>query len=1390
MKLPSGKVTKSVAGGLDSFQGLLDELRGSSFTGYIAILLDKEDAKSKGQVVMKDGQPALADYEYKGSESIGTGAVNHIVSDGLNSGASIEVHANVDVDIIIDFNTDAQVSPSDFNLAAKAKEIQEAERKAKEEAERRAKEQKRRDELTQQMNEWRTSGYIVQKLESVIDSPLTEVENTFKAFGQNIEKLMELDKKLGSLNTKGFESKLDSIEMKLNDPDKIAELEKEINDLEKQINTRSKKEAELRKKIENWKNSGYNVSRLESTLESDFARAWDEIAGFMDALQKLKEYEDRLKKLETVGFEPMVEYIEANLKNPEAISELEQQFSDLEMRIKDAQERKEVLQKQIDEWASQGYNTKRFANIKKEALENVEQMIMEYDQDLHSLNELREQFEALDKADIKAEASALESKFNDPDNIAQLTDELQKLVSKLEQIEEKKKGLIEQVEEWKNLGYNIVSLEPKIKGAEIAQIERAVKDFEQKVGKLRGYEAVLDDMNLVGFESEGDAMRGKLMDPSNILEIDKDLKALKKKVEASEKKREELKKRVEGWKKEGFVVDSIEILLDGDLKVAWEAFTTMMDQIQLLKTLKEKLKGMDVTGYEGEAESFTNQLNDPSLASNLEAEINELDEKVKAEKARRAEIKKQVDEWKKEGFQLEILDEKLKGGLDDLESSFSEFTASIDRIKEYQKQVMALKTSTYFDELKSLKDKMKNPTLVDEVDRDFSELSNKVAEEVKIREELRTQMDAWKKDGFVVTSMEKAINGNINEARKASTNLSDTFNKILEYRHKINQMDLRDFENDKKKFIELSNDPANIEKLEADMNSLLEKVKTQSKARENLIAKLDGWRSQGLDVEELDKVKDEKFSLMDSTFKKFEDDLEKLMELQKKLTGKAATPASVAGGAKAQAPAQAGGGAAAAAAPAAPKSLAAAPAPEKEKPKAGPDTSATDEEGKKLFSEFKLNKDFTFDTFVVGTSNRFTHAAALAVAESPADAYNPLFIYGGVGLGKTHLLNAIGNHILKNKGDASIVYVSSERFTNELINAVRYDKIDTFREIYRTADVLVIDDIQFLAGKESTQEEFFHTFNTLYNAHKQIVVSSDRPPKDIPKLEERLRSRFEGGLITDIQPPSLETKVIILRREAKKQGMDPPDEVIHHIASKVKTNIRELRGYLTKIFAYSSLTKQEITMELAEDVLKDLGVTDEAEEKKASKEAAKEEAPAKKEEVAAAPAPKSDKQTLSSIEERLSNLKRKLSPILTDKKGGDAAASAAAPNVKSPSTAAPRPQADDTPVAQPIVQAAPEADVGDDMPEELAKCGNCGAIVNANVPECPECGVSFGGEWFECPECRSVVSSDSLRCDNCGAEFEAVGAEDFGDIGAGVPQQPTPAAVDDKKKKKKKKKKK
>lgn len=243
---------------------------------------------------------------------------------------------------------------------------------------------------------------------------------------------------------------------------------------------------------------------------------------------------------------------------------------------------------------------------------------------------------------------------------------------------------------------------------------------------------------------------------------------------------------------------------------------------------------------------------------------------------------------------------------------------------------------------------------------------------------------------------------------------------------------------------------------------------------------------------------------------------------------------------------------------------------------------------RKEISNSNVNSRYTFDTFVSGPSNQFAHAAAMAVAKNPATTYNPLFIYGGVGLGKTHIIHSIGNEILKKNKKLKVTYYTSEKFTNELINSLRHGKMDDFRKKFRSIDILLIDDIQFIAGKKSTQEEFFHTFNSLYESHKQIVVTSDKFPKEIPDLEERLRSRFEWGLIADIQEPDTETKQAILKMKSEINNIIVPEDVIYFLSNSITSNVRELEGYLIRIGAYSSLTSTPISLDMAKEVLKNI----------------------------------------------------------------------------------------------------------------------------------------------------------------------------------------------------------
>jgi len=469
---------------------------------------------------------------------------------------------------------------------------------------------------------------------------------------------------------------------------------------------------------------------------------------------------------------------------------------------------------------------------------------------------------------------------------------------------------------------------------------------------------------------------------------------------------------------------------------------------------------------------------------------------------RHAKVFQKMKEFKEKGYIIDKLEEALTSDIDTLEKHVEEFERDIKRLGLLEKKLNKLDDSVLGDEIAAIREKLKDPSKLASLAREISQLERR-AKDTSASEKngLKGQLEAWKTEGYVVSTLETALSGSTDGAKAAFSNFEKGIEQLKGFEARLN-----------------AHDTSSVPQAEA----LRTKLKDPTK------------------LEEITKE-----------FKEIEDAIKNAPE--------AASVPSASG---------------AAAPEAAPKKV-------EDRPK---EDLPYDE--RQRISE--LQPSLTFDKFVTGDSNRFAQAAALAVARAPSSAYNPLFLYGGPGLGKTHLQQAIGNMILANHPEYWIMYISSEKFTNDLLDSISEGTLVEFRERYRNLDVLLIDDIQFLAGKDSTQEEFFHTFNSLYNAHKQIVICSDRPPKEIPTLEERLVSRFEMGLIADVKMPNFETRLVILRRKAESLNLKMPEEVLNFIAENIKLNIRELEGCLNKVTAYSTMMNQEVTIELTSTILKDV----------------------------------------------------------------------------------------------------------------------------------------------------------------------------------------------------------
>jgi chromosomal replication initiator protein DnaA len=1354
LKLPKGKIAKTESGGPDKLKGMFGELQGQSFSGYLELNLAKDEGAAIAQMVLKEGAPVLSEYESPQGTVSGMDAVKLLIKDSLNENCSIEVHSEIEnVDMLLTFFSKAKVDAEQVNVDQIIEDLEEEARKAREAVERAAEEESRKNEITEQINTWRSAGLNVEKIEGVMSEALETIEPVFTDFKAGIEKIQELANKLAELDISGFESSAESIKAKLTNPDLVGEVEKEIADLEENIKEQETRKDELKKRIEGWREEGYKVDKLEAAIESDFGKAWEEFTKFVDDVHTLKEFAGKLDGLNAAGFDDQKNFILEKLKDPDRIPELESDIATLTQAIEEEKTKKEQLKLMMENWSGEGYVTSSLEEaLSNLSFEEAEKVFMDFEKGILGLKGLKDRLDAIQLEDLAEDRDAVKGELTDPSAIEALTQKVEEVEAKAGEFENKRAAYVAKLEELKGAGYNVASLEEVING-KLDQLDSAFSDFDSKLNSITELKTKLEGMNTAGFEADVEAIQSKFYDIDASDEISNMISELETKLGEIEQQRDDVTAKLNDWKEQGYVVTKLEEIIGGEMGPIINVFTDLTDQIKTLQDIQAKLDGIDIKGYEEEAEAIKAKLMNPDLAAEAEQEVTGLDEKIKSVTARRDEIKSSLETWSGEGFDVSRIAPLFEETLETLEPEFVKLEQDITKLKEIGSQIESMDTKGVESVVDQLKEKLTNPDAVAEVEQGFTELQTKIEQAGAIRNDLKTKLEAWKEQGLDVEALEPALDGDLGEAETAFTEFEGNLQKLEAFKTKLESLEAPGFEDDVEAIKSKLTDVSAIEEIEKMMGELDEKIAADQEKRLEYVAKLDAWKKDGVNVSALEGVLEKDLGTIETEFKTFEKDLEKLRELAGKMgmsiqqMQKAASKGEGAEATTEVVPPTEGE----VEAPPAEGEAEAAPPP-KEKP------AAPEEAPQKVLSEIELRPEFTFDTFVVGTSNRFTHAAALAVAEAPAEAYNPLFIYGGVGLGKTHILNAIGNHVKEHKPEMNIVFVTSEKFTNELIESTRLGQIDGFRNMYRTADLLIIDDIQFLAGKEATQEEFFHTFNALYNAHKQIIVSSDRPPKDIKNLEERLRSRFEGGLITDIQPPSLETKIIILRREAKKQSVEVPDEVMHLIASKVKSNIRELRGSLTKIIAHSKLMNTEVNEDLAKDVLKDF--VEEGGKKAAAD--AEEERPGKAVHIS---------EGLSSLGERLSTLKTRLDSLKKDKIGDEE--EGAPPSEEAP-----------PPAEQPVTEAPPPETTGaaaDEEASEFAKCGNCGELIPANAPSCPKCGVSFTGETYECPKCHAMVSSDANKCDNCGTEFGAGFVEEDGG-----PEKPKKGKKKGKKKKKKK----
>ncbi len=891
MKLPKGNITKTIPGGPESLKNILNELQEQSFSGYLQINYTKEGADSKGQILLEEGSPILSDYEHQETTYSGSGAIKHLIKDSIKEDSSIEVHSDIeDIGLMVTLFSKARIDPDDLNIEKNLEEILEEEAREKEETARKAQEEARKAEITEQINSWKIDGYSIVDIEGFDEKPLEEIEPVFKEYKKAIRKLHEAEQRLGELDIHGFDNEVASIQSKLKDPILITDLDKELADLESAIQDREVRVTELKKQIEKWREDGYEVAKLESTIEEDFAKAWDEFTTFMDNISTLKELKGKLSDLETKGFNTQKDTILEKLKDPDKIPEIEADLAALGQAIEEEKAKKAQLRQMMEDWSSQGYVITNLENtLSEKNFQDAEPAFIDYEKNLHNLKKVAEKLKALEMEELSQEIEGLSANLNDPDNLTEVTEQVNALEAKAVEINAKKAEFRTKMEDYKNNGLNTTSLEGVITGR-LDVIENSFKGFKNKLVKLQEFGEKLGNLNTIGFEAEVETIQAKLKDVEVLEETSDQFAELETKIAEVEQKRNEIRSQIDEWKEQGFIVDKVEGIIDGNIESLWDAFTTLTDDIQSLKDLKSKLKKLDTKNFKAEADAIAAKLNNPDLKAEIEQDISGLAESIKADKARRAEINENLEAWTNEGYIITRIESFLEGNLSELETEFSRLQQDISNLKALEEKFNGFDLKGFKEEADPIRSRIKDPDAVADLQQVLTELEDKIEQAKILREVIRTKLEAWRNEEFIVTDLENVIDGKLATAQKVADDLEAKIETLKNLASKFNSLDTIWFKEDANSIESKLKDPTAIEAIEQELPGLEDKIAQDQSQRAGFQAKLNEWKSMGLKVGPLEEALSQDLKTIETEFGSFESDLKKLLALQEKIGVISGTP--------------------------------------------------------------------------------------------------------------------------------------------------------------------------------------------------------------------------------------------------------------------------------------------------------------------------------------------------------------------------------------------------------------------------------------------------------------------------------------------------------------------
>jgi chromosomal replication initiator protein DnaA len=1006
-------------------------------------------------------------------------------------------------------------------------------------------------EIKNSVDDWLSQGYVIPSYPAIMEGDFLQVESWYDNLISNLNRISEhrewasklMDKEIQGLKAQLFES--------TKKPEELESIEKIVKEMEGQLSVINEKRDEMKKWVDLWKEEGYNTTEIEEALKGNVESAWNSLTTFMDQIQVLKDLNGELESIteneDSAGFDNEIREIEFLINDPGEIPSIQNLMEKLKETITEEKEGKQKVLTDAKEIAQKGFIYDVVEDGMNRRYHAVLNDFLIFKNNSTRILDIRAELDGMDRRDIPDDIDKLKENSKDPFKLDEYESTLLEIQDKISNFNQERSAIMEELKKFGEKGFLTSTIE-ELENSMIGELRDGFNTFLNNVEELEKLKSDIDSMDHRWLDSEFKAVEEKLMDPKLVDEIKDDVVKIEETIKHRESERERIRTEMNGWIEEEFNVDKLKEVIEEDLPAFTAIYGDMKEKIAGARSKLTELQKIDTAYFPVDAQEVRAKLQDPYQLENGIALLETLKENVDQDRTVRDSLKARFEELESKGWKLEGVTDILNTKSSELRERIDEFEGRVNKVIECDQEISqwdTLETGLLASGIDELKRHLKDIGDYGSALVHFDELKNRVADNSRKREDISNQIAEWKDLGYITDTVDTKIKESIETVTDLFEDLKGRITKLESYQDTFDGLNTKFFRSDAEEIEFKLNDPSLVDEIDKELNELIDKINEDDQRRLDFKKRIDEYMDTGFTgAEKLYPVLEEDISIVELEFKNFE----KEVSMRKKYME--STGFSMKKGKEGEA-----------------------------------EETPAESEIIDNITDLELPGDLTFESYIIGESNKFAAKAAESVADKPAKAYNPLFIFSGSGMGKTHLMSSIGNRLKEQKPDMRLIYLTTEKFTNDLVKAISEDNIEGFRSHYRNADVLLMDDIEFMSGKDQTQEEFFNTFNDLHGSGKQIVLTSDRPPKDIPKLSDRLKSRFEGGLVVDISAPARETREAIIAGIASQIGIDLPDDTEKQIAGAIDTDIRALKGAVQKIESKLNIEGAEMNSDLISSII-------------------------------------------------------------------------------------------------------------------------------------------------------------------------------------------------------------